>query len=335
MSKPNVTEQNGSRLKLSRRIYNFCVKQWWLSSVIASLPAGYSVLLQFYGRNVGIVKSDGTMEILWVVISTIVLLISTAFILLRFYADVNNQKKNENAVKVYREIIKSNEKTNNDRRMNFLEIIREGNYKGIAKASLHPYDNPRSGLNPLTAIKKKMEDARTLLGILFGIDPTCVSMSIIHQDEKGSWRYLHSLVASGHGDRLSTFLTNGKHKKSAFYAAREQGMVFYPDKRIALDKGCYILDQEERRLKQEGQAVTGSIFCEDISVKLDNEILLSAVFCVNTYGKQVCAEGDEPAKDKVMDLFRGIESDIMLELTRICVYEHIGIRRCNLATAKK
>jgi len=170
-----------------------------------------------------------------------------------------------------------------------------------------------------------METARTLLGVLFGIDPTCVSMSIIHKGRDGTWCYLHSLVSSGYSDELSKIVES---KTSAFHAALEHGTVFYPDKRVALSNGCYLLDGQDLRRQYEGKEATGSIFCEDISIKLDdNRILFPAVFCINTYGGQVCAEDDNPAIDKVIDLFHGIESKIKLELARICIYEHIGIRQ--------
>ena len=318
------TQDRGKKAEISiqRRIYNFSLKWWFFSSIIALIPSWYSLFIQFFGRNWNIIAQDGTMKLGWVAFTVVLMLFSALFIFLRFYADRYNQKMNINAAKMYRTFIKSSESANIDRRKSFLDVIQSGNYKKIAKNALAPYDNPSSRLNPLMVIQKKIENARALLVNLFGIDSTCIGISIFFTDRRGKWKYLRTILASGHDDNYTTFITSST---SAFSVALECGKVFYPDKRTALKEKCYMLDKTENQLKQAGKEVIGSIFCEDISIELDDKKLLPAVFCVNTYGKQVCPENDDPAIRKVEDLFSWIESDIMLELARLCVYEHIGI----------
>lgn len=301
-----------------RRIYDFFVKWWIVSTAIASFPSGYSFFLQFFGRNLGIILEDGTMPCFWLFFSGVTLFLSFLFVVLRFHADVVNQRKSENAVTVYREIIKSGETVSNDRRVTFLDIIRKGEYRDIAQMPLPPYDNLHSGLNPAATIKAELVSVRILLSKLFDIESTNVSIDVFYRDEGGQWVHLSYLDATNHED--------SENIQSEFYAGLGWKSVFFPDKRNAQKAGCYKPDEMEAQAMREGKGLIGSIFCEDISINLEGKKLFPALFYVNTYGRQVCAEGDEPAEKKVLDLFRGIESDIKLELTRLCVYEHMGIR---------
>jgi len=156
-----------------RGLYSFFTRNWLLTASILTLPAAYFVLIQVAGRSVRLVRPDGTLSLLAVVLFWVLFAVDVAFSFVKALADRYNEKVKYHGQYILRKLFSCVNVVKERKARRFLDYIDEHH----GKTGLSPFHDITK---PRTQIESILENVRNALSDLFGIAEENIGLSIIH-----------------------------------------------------------------------------------------------------------------------------------------------------------
>lgn len=299
-----------------RKIFNFFLRNWFVSSIISIVPIAVSAYTDLWGTQI----TGKTCR----TILTILIIISITFTCVKNICTSIDDKKRRQAENYYQSLTQRNIGTTVNIIEDIVGVVSEGRYKNISKP-LAPFCNDSSRVNPCTRIKSFCEDAKNILSKHFDSPEDDIAMSIYVRDtiDKGDdaeWQFLFQTnVSKGDLKAKEVSEQNG----SAFNMVKDNvGTVYFREKKNALSDGHYIMTQNERT-----NGLKGNIYYENISlVDFKNNVLLPLVFCVATYEVRICSDKDYFAVEKAKKLLSKVGMEVKYEIANLLLYHHMGFR---------
>ena len=177
---------------LPRKIYNFSIKHWIYSGLILSLPTYYFLFIQLFGRNLGLINSNGiiTETGLFIFWPFFIVLFLTSFA--KTLSDKYNEKVMFNGQYVLRKLLSSTNSLKQTKTRRFVNYITDHH----GQTDLDPFQNIT---NPI--LQTLCSFIRTFHHKT-GIQPQCL---------------LAVFKGTMHSDRIFTTLYARFYAKSEFY----------------------------------------------------------------------------------------------------------------------
>lgn len=301
-----------------RKIFNFFLRNWFVSSIISVIPIAVSSYTDLCGTQ--ITKTQHR------IILTILIIISIVFTCVKNICTSIDDKKRRNAENYYQSLTQKNIGTTGNIIEDIIGVVSEGKYKNIVSNPLEPFNNNSSRVNPYTRIKSFCEDTKIILSKHFDSPESDIGISIYVRDiiDKGDnaeWQLLFQTNVSKHDLNAKEV---AKQNGSAFNMVKDNaGTVYFKEKKNAHSDGHYIMTQNEIN-----NGLKGNIYCENISlVDSNNKVLLPLVFCVTTYEARICSDKDYFAVEKAKKLLSKVGMEVKYEIANLLLYHHMGFRK--------
>jgi len=297
---------------LPRKIYNFSIKHWIYSGLILSLPTYYFLFIQLFGRNLGLINSNGiiTETGLFIFWPFFIVLFLTSFA--KTLSDKYNEKVMFNGQYVLRKLLSSTNSLKQTKTRRFVNYITDHH----GQTDLDPFQNIT---NPILQIELLLENIRETLADISDIDSDNIGISILYKtDIKPRWKWLHSINTPNDlskSELISTSSTSARQiidgkKNSVFYADKHNGernREYYPSQK---DNEC---------------GGIGSVICRDISIANEADYL-TAIMSITTYGQQICATNDNDTKYRIENIILPcFENRIKLELSLLYIRHMVNV----------
>jgi hypothetical protein len=295
--------------RLLRRLYDYFVEHWVISSLISTVPIFLFLFVQIFGNNVGIIN-QGTLTPSASLILYPIFFVSAVFSWLMAVADRYDEKAKKDGQFIYSLLLDC---VNNIKET---KLRRFTNYINANKT--------RRGINPFFEITQPrdqlesvLENIRIALSKMADITRDNIGLSIMYKtDENASWKWLHRINI---GNDLSLDnLINNPSSAVRQIIDKKTGLIFFPDKRVGLEHNAYILGDKDKASNN-----IGSIICKDISVNTDN--CIQAILCITSYGCQLCDSKDFETREKIIQVLLPVfERRIQLEVALLYIKEVIA-----------
>lgn len=303
---------------LFRRIFNFFLKNWFISSAISIIPLLVSAYIDLW--------KPIEMPFYKKIILTIFIFLSVVFIIVKNICTSVDDKKRRNADNYYQSLTQRQMGTTGNIIENITSVISEGKYRNLLSESLDPFCNNRSRVNPCTRMRSFCEDAKNILSRHFDCAEADIGISIyvrniVDEGNNAVWKFLFQTNVA-EKDLNSKIVSESRD--SAFNVVKDEvGTVFFKEKKNAEKERHYIMTEDEKN-----NGLKGNIYCENISIVDSNEKqLLPLVFCVTTYNTRICSDKDYFAVEKAKKLLSKTGLDVKYEIANLLLYQHMGFRK--------
>ena len=175
-------------------------------------------------------------------------------------------------------------------------------------------------INPAAQVDSLLENIQLVLARIFDIERHRFGLSILYTHaSRPDWSRLASMNVADDMD-VSVLIGNPSTTARQIIDGKERS-IFFPDKRTAVQQNQYVPDLRDKSFN-----TIGSVFCSDVSIG-KTERHVQAVLSVTTYGKQLCAEDDYEAIDRIKNMImQPFEEFLKTELALLYIKEHLCAR---------
>lgn len=259
------------------------------------------------------------------------------FKIVKLSADTYNDDKDITEYNFCSKLEQTNSGILKQRTDGYIDIITNDEYKNAFQfnesSGQNPLSNSASRLSPKKATNiichKYLEAFRDIFGFQNTSDAP-MSISVIYRlTEESDWEYFFQEDTQRYDLPLKKIAGN---PYSTFSQALDQQnkAVLHVDKQRAYMENQYKPSTDEEKNIAAGTPIVGSIYCKNISVRSnDNKaVLVKAVLCISSYGFKWCSSekfNQKYSKDKIEKLFNAAAREIQHELSKYCLYQHLGI----------
>lgn len=291
-----------------RRLYNFFIRNWIVSTFILTLAAHWVLFLKFFGKDTGLITEQGVLSPLASSVTWPVFILSFLFAFFKTAADKYNEQAKNNGHFVLERLLQSVNAVTAKKMQRFSRYAEDSR----GKKDLTPF---KDITQPREQIISLLENIQITLSELFGINRDEIGLSIIYKTiDDTKWHWL-STINMQHDLPLDILITNPTTTVKQIIDGKVSS-VFFPDKQIATQKKQYLPGPNDTTHDN-----VGSVLCRDISVGMD-EKTIQAILSITTYGKQLCKDNDNNAKSKIENLLiPTFEKRIQLELALLYIKE--------------
>lgn len=293
---------------IARKIYNYFIQHWFITALILILPTYYLILAETVGKNIGLVAQNNNLTTLGMGIFWPIFIVSLSFALVKSYIDKYNEKIKNNGQYILQKMLSSVNSIVSIKQQRFCEYVAEHH----GKNNLDPFSQITQ---PKRQIRSILENIQICLSEIFDIKREDIGLSIIYKFDTPSnsnWRYLHTMNISNDLN-LNELISNPNTTARQIMDGKNQSL-FFPDKRIGVNETKFVPG-----LKDKPHNNVGSIICRDISVDHE-EIFVSAVLSITTYGQQICEAKDIYSRYRVENiLLPPFETRLRLELSLLYI----------------
>ncbi|NOZ84152.1 MAG: hypothetical protein GXP60_05005 [Epsilonproteobacteria bacterium] len=275
------------KITSGRKIYKFFTQKWFLTAFILTSASHWFVFLKIMGKDVGLIKEDGSLTLLANIITWPLFTVSLLFALLKSAADrYNNQVINKGHF-ILERILQSANNITTRKMLRFWNFIKEH----YDKKDITPFKDITQPKEQINAI---LDNLQVTLSEVFGINRNDINITIIYKLDSEDWDWFYIMNGGDHLD-LKT-LVNNQSTTIWRIINGERSSIFFADKREGVNKNMYLPDKKDQRYDN-----IGSILCRDISIGTDRKFV-KATLSISTYGKQFCKINDKEAKKKIENL---------------------------------
>lgn len=299
------------RLTLPRRIYNYFIKHWFLSSLVTTMSTYYLILVGVAGKQIGLADVDCQITKLGMGIFFPVFVLSMIFVFLKTYSDKYNEQVKYNGQLILEKILSSNIAITQKKTYRLCDYIMQNH----DKKGLKPF---HTVIQPKLHIGSILENIQICLSEIFGIRREDIGLSIVYKkDTATNWKYLHTINIAA--DMKLKDLINNPCTTTRQIIDGKANTIFFPDKRVGLRQDQFVEGPKDKQHNG-----IGSIVCCDISVDSDNQFIF-AILCITTYGCQICEKNDLDSTYKLLNvLLPSFEDAVKLELALLYIKDELS-----------
>lgn len=281
------------------KIFDFLNKYWYLSSFINSLIALWFVIIEIFGKQLGLVNDKGILNISATIFTVIIIIISISFNIISSILDSQKTKMAIEGQNILKDTMSSQIYLSSARIKSFKKIMHDGYipFKTLLFNTTYPYiDDVIRELN--SCISKNVKKIpRESIGISI----------IVKYDFDDLWKYAAKI-------NLDNPMSIEKIVYSENSTAKQiiDGKIdcIFVSKDTAIKQGKYIIDNKDIRYNNKG-----TIICKNIDVAYDdNKKPIKAVLNISTYDCELCPENDEITKSKMLSFIKPFEKNIQYSL---------------------
>jgi hypothetical protein len=266
----------------SRRLYDFSIKNWWLSALLFTLSSNWFVLVQFFGKKWGIVNAvSGELEIHGIVISSIFIVITLAFSVIRTLADRKNEDakyRGQTILKHLLEEINASKRAKLDKYIKYASNVKTSQFMDVITPEHH--------------VEKLFENIINTINVLFGIDKSNIGISLIYKINQ-NWEWLQHQNTTE--DLSLEEIISNPNTTARQIIDKKKPILFFPDKRVGISNQQFVSSKLDNLYQN-----MGSIYCSDVGIKHNGKDIMQAVFSLTTYKQQLCGQNDSSAIDRVV-----------------------------------
>jgi len=283
---------------LQRRAYDFSVSKWWVSSLFLTMASIWFILLQFFGRNWGLVDNTGVLSRSGKIFTCIFIFINIAASVLKTLGDRIDTDKKSRGQYILTNLISN---------LNGAKLTKLDRYtKALLKNSTE-FDFEDT-VSPKEQIHVLLESIRNMVSCVSDTEESKIGLSILFYNGN-DWTWLDKINIENDLDIEE--LVNNTNSSIRHIIDGKKQLIFWPDKRVGKEKNEYISGQCDELYNN-----LGSIYCKDIGIKDEkgNDII-TAILSVTTYGNQICGQENEIDKSRfVADIMPEFELQLQVEL---------------------
>jgi hypothetical protein len=295
-----------------RRIYDFFTKHWIVSTALLSVPGLIWVGFRLKGEEYGLVK-DGRTTFRGELVFWIAIVWSLGVSFAKAWADQRNQEAKAHGLFLLGRLNRGVTDIVQQKLKHYRQYVR-----ALSNGDLDVLRDPFQRLvQPEAQIGRVLNAISATLREIFKIDnPHDMGIGVLVESEPGKWRWIEELnfdadlpvekLLAAPNSSINQIILSGKET------------VFVPDKRTGQTRNEYLPGPKDQ--SNDGK---GSIICRNISV--GDDPCQRAILCITTYGTQLCEDGDESSKVKILKvLLPPLEDILKLELCLLYVKERLG-----------
>ena len=281
-----------------RKIYEFSMKEWWLSSLLFTMSSIWFILLQFFGSQWALIDINGILSSSGKKWTWTFIIINVLGSVLRTVADRKDTKKKSSGQYILQQLIS---KLNNAKSTK-LDRYKKGIFTDNAEFDFESIVSPQAQIHTL------LENIRSIVSGLSGTEDSKIGLSILHHDGV-KWDWLDKINIDNDLN-IDVLLENSNSTIRHIIDGKKQ-CIFWPDKQAGKESNMFIPSQTD-----EQYGLLGSIYCKDISIKDSNgDAVIKAILSITTYGNQICKQNDESEKSRfVADIMPEFELRLKVEL---------------------
>lgn len=283
------------------KIYKYFKKHWLISTLIVTIPTYWFTLIKLVGENIGLVDS-GKLNVVGIVISIIIFIISLGFALIKNYKDNQESEKISSNQYILQKILTSVNSVcskKSDRYIEFINYNQQNNrvepFNKIAKPKLQ--------------VKDIIEEIKICLSDIADIDRENIGVSIIYKDnisDKWEWFYNSNRI----NDLSLKEITENASSTARQVIDGRHTMMFVANKKTGQADNTYVKCKSDDSFN-----LIGSIVCKAIDVILDDKKFINSILSITTYGNLICEDNDEDAKNTISNIMLPpFEQRLKLEL---------------------
>lgn len=294
-----------------RRLFNWFIKSWWLSSIITVLPP---LILAYIS-----IWKPITLSTVAAIIFSLIICGTGVFTILRYWADSIDVEKRENADRYYQSLTERNLGTIDFFTEEIISYITANRNRMVCPQPIQPFSNKRSALSPIRRIDSYVSNACQVLAQFFDTYEADIGVGIYVKNDAQKWVPLKQMHVAQRDQSFTKTLGN---QMSSFYqVVSDPNKVFFMEKKKAYDEGKYVPTANELQ-----NGICGSIYCSNISLVNCHDIVLrEIILCITTYEALICQDTDSFAKKKAEKLFQKIGSEIKYEIANLALYQYLGL----------
>jgi uncharacterized membrane protein (DUF485 family) len=290
----------------SRSLYDFFTKKWVLSTIFFTLSSQWFILLQFFGKKWGILNNvSGELETHGIVISVFFVLFTLVFTIIKTMADVKNEVGKFRGQILLKQLlgeINASKRRKLDKYINYAANTRIDEFIDIITPELQIIELSNSLVNTINN--------------LFGIDKGKIGVSIAYNDG-GTWKWLYTWNIDN--DLNIDQLINNPSSSLFQIISKKKHIVFWANKNDGIEKLQYVPGEIDKTNDN-----AGSIYCVDISVKKDKNIMFPAVLSLTTYDQVLCWPDDNKTIDTIKTVIMpAYEIRFQLELCLLYIRDEL------------
>ncbi|UCC79380.1 MAG: hypothetical protein JSW64_14085 [Candidatus Zixiibacteriota bacterium] len=273
------------RMTLPRRIYDYFVRHWFISSLLMTIPAYWFVFIQFQGENTGLIDNKGAFTNPALIVFWVLFALSFVYAILKSASDKYDEDAKQSGQFVLSKMLEGINSAKQRKLRRYSNYIKDN----FGKKSVTAYADIE---NPTDQIESILENIQVSLSEIFGIRRDDIGLSIIYRYNLGAeWNWLCTINIQN--DLSLEDLINNDKTSARQIIDRKESYIFFPDKNVGFINEKYVQGKKDK-----SYGGIGSIICRDISIRNSN-VFVQAVLSITTYGKQLCDISDSEAIMKI------------------------------------
>jgi hypothetical protein len=268
----------------SRRLYDFFTKRWYLSTIFFTLSSQWFILLQFFGKKWGIIDDvSGGFKPYGIVITVVFVLSTFIFTIIKTLADVKNEEGKFRGQTMLNQLL---EEINASKLMKLTKYIDYATDTNVSEFI--------NIITPEQQIKELFNNLLSTISSLFGIDKSKIGISIAY-NYNNTWQWLYTLQITN-DLKLEQLISNPNTSLYQIISGRTP-VIFWADKKDGIEQQQYVSGEVDKTNNN-----AGSIYCADISIRKNENIILPAVVTLTTYGQMLCLPNDNKTIDYIKSM---------------------------------
>jgi hypothetical protein len=290
-----------------RRFYDFLVRKWFITAIIFSQTSLWFLILQFFGKQWGLIDKNGNLDATATTLSILFILFNFAFSIVKTFFDKENEKGKHHGQQILRKIL---DELNSE---NKVKLSRYS--KGID--SYQEGQKIESCIDPYIQIEEILKSIQSAISSISDAAKTQIGLSLIIKTEQ-EWECISRLNLDD--DLPIKEILSSPTSTIRKMIDTNRPYIFWPDKRDGFAVQEYLKSAFDETLP-----IMGSIYCKDISIKNDDRIILNAIISLTTYGTLICGSKDDSEIDRfVKTIMPEFELRLKIELCLLFMERFIG-----------
>jgi hypothetical protein len=304
-----MNDEGLDKKTFKRKMYDFFVKRWYLSAIIFTLSSNWFILLQFLGKKWLWLDTNGELAPRTKLVSLMFVCITTVFTVIKTLSDKRNDEGKENGQMILGRLLDDVTDCKESKLHRYLHLIS----RNITHEDFMDHIRPESEINDIfSAIQNSISN-------ICGINKSNIGLSIIYRfdiNDKNAWKWLDR-VHTNNDLSLKQLIDNPLTSARQIIDGNKD-KIFFADKREAIDKNLFVpgmIDKDNDNI--------GSIYCGDISLKQDDDVvIMQAIFTITTYVQQLCEKNDNSSINRIRSLIiPAFELRLKIELALFYIRE--------------
>ena len=273
------------RMTLPRRIYNYFIRHWIISSLLMTVPAYWFIFIESQGKNIGLIDNQGAFTNLALTIFWVLFALSFVYSFLKSASDKYDEDGKKSGQIVLGKMLEGIN-TAKQRKLRRYNNYIEDNFGNKSVSAFTEIEDPADQIASI------LENIQISLSEIFGIRRDDIGLSIIYRynfDEEWGWLCTINIE----NDLRLDGLINNENTSARQIIDGKESHIFFPDKNIGFENRKYVQGKKDKSYNG-----VGSIICRDISIR-NSHVFVQAVLSITTYGQQLCETSDNEAIMKI------------------------------------
>ena len=241
---------------ISRSIYESLKKHIVLYTFLASLPSAVFIFLDYFGKSLNLYDKAERLTNTGSNIVIISMVISLLLVLSKAIADKYDSDITQNGILIANKMLNVTKDTKESKYTYYKGFISDSKKISICKY-----------MAPTQEISRLLRKFRSTLAEIIDIETNQIGISVFYKYDKKPYQR----ISTENIDSDPNNVISNETSTIAVIKKKDLSVLFFPDKRIGIEKKQYVLGSKDKDNHN-----IGSIYCEKIRVSNNSDLYIES-----------------------------------------------------------